>query len=64
MTLATLSDKTKIHCLLKTEAMVLDQHVDGYFSNGISISDGDVILDIGANVGVFRTRWICACTFQ
>lgn len=52
----TLFDGTKVFCLRKPEAKMLDHHVDGYLQNGITIKDGDVVLDIGANIGVFGVR--------
>lgn len=56
MTQATLNDGTKVFCLRKPEAKMLDHHVDGYLQNGIKINDGDVVFDVGANVGVFGIR--------
>ncbi len=35
---------------------MLDHHVEGYLQHGIGIKDGDIVLDIGANVGVFSLR--------
>ena len=35
MTQATLNDGTKVFCLRKPEAKMLDHHVDGYLQNGI-----------------------------
>lgn len=58
MTQATLNDGTKVFCLRKPEAKMLDHHVDGYLQNGIEINDGDVVFDVGANVGVFGMRAI------
>jgi len=52
----TLSDGTRISAILSSEAIVLDDHVEGYFDHGITIEDGDTIFDIGANVGVFGVR--------
>ena len=54
-----LTDGTSIYCLLATEAAVLDHHVTGYFNHGISLSEGAVVFDVGANIGVFGLR-----TFQ
>lgn len=56
MAMATLDDGTKVHCLLKSEAIVLDSHVEGYFGHGIDIGPGDVVFDVGANIGVFGVR--------
>ena len=51
-----LSDGTPIFCIQKPEARMLDHHVEGYLQHGISIKDGDIIFDVGANVGVFGVR--------
>jgi FkbM family methyltransferase len=51
-----LADGTKVFCLKKPEAKMLDHHVEGYLQHGITIKDGDVVFDIGANVGVFSVR--------
>ncbi len=51
-----LIDGTPIFCLRSTEAIVLDDHIKGYFNHGINLQEGDVIFDIGANIGVFGLR--------
>jgi FkbM family methyltransferase len=51
-----LSDGTVIHCLRKSEAVVLDDHVKGYLKNGIELKEGDTVVDIGANIGVMGYR--------
>ena len=51
-----LEDGTELYCLTKTEAIVLDSHVDGYFQHGVSIKDGDTVMDVGANIGIFGIR--------
>lgn len=51
-----LSDGTEVFCLRKPEAKILDHHVDGYLQNGIRINDGDIVFDVGANIGVFGVR--------
>jgi predicted RNA methylase len=51
-----LRDGTVIYCLRKPEAKMLDHHVEGYLQHGIAINDGDVIFDVGANIGVFGIR--------
>ena len=56
MAITTLDDGTKVHCLVKSEAIVLDHHVEGYFSHGIQIAENDVVFDVGANIGVFGVR--------
>ena len=56
MQTATLEDGTRVHCLVKSEAVVLDHHVQGYLTHGITISPGDIVFDVGANIGVFGVR--------
>jgi FkbM family methyltransferase len=56
MNTAVLEDGTTVHCLVKTEALVLDHHVQGYLEHGVDIGDGDVVFDIGANIGLFGVR--------
>ncbi len=56
MTSTKLADGTEIFCIKKPEAKMLDYHVDGYLQHGITINDGDVIFDVGANIGVFGIR--------
>ncbi|MFN0203037.1 MAG: FkbM family methyltransferase [Bacteroidia bacterium] len=56
MNTTTLSDGTKVFCLNKPEAKVLDSHISGYFQHGIHIKEHDVVFDVGANIGVFGLR--------
>lgn len=56
MTQTKLSDGTPVFCLRKPEAKMLDHHVEGYLQNGIKIEKGDIVFDVGANVGVFGLR--------
>lgn len=56
MTKTKLFDGTEVYCLRKPEAKMLDHHVEGYLQNGIEINDGDVVFDVGANIGVFGVR--------
>ena len=51
-----LQDGTEVTCLLSSEALVLDDHVEGYFNHGITIKDHDVVFDVGANIGIFGIR--------
>lgn len=51
-----LVDGTPVFALRAAEAKMLDHHVEGYLTNGIQIKDGDVVLDVGANIGVFGIR--------
>ena len=54
--LTKLADGTPIHCIRKPEARMLDHHVEGYLQHGIHIKEGDIVFDVGANVGVFGVR--------
>lgn len=56
MTEVRLEDGTRIACLRRAEALVLDQHVHGYFQHGIKLEPGAVVFDVGANIGVFALR--------
>lgn len=51
-----LVDNTIVYALRASEARMLDHHVDGYLTNGIQINDGDTVLDVGANIGIFGVR--------
>ena len=51
-----LSKDTPIHCLISSEAIMLDDHIEGYFNHGIKINEGDVVVDVGANIGVLGVR--------
>lgn len=51
-----LSDGTAVFCLRPAEAKVLDYHIQGYLHPSIRLNDGDVIFDIGANIGVLGVR--------
>ena len=50
-----LSKDTPIYCLVPSEAIMLDDHIDGYFSNGIKINEGDVSLTFC--VWIFASFW-------
>ncbi len=56
MRTATLPDGTRVQCLVKAEALVLDHHVHGYLGNGVALHDGDIVFDVGANIGLFGIR--------
>jgi FkbM family methyltransferase len=56
MRTARLTDGTEVFCLTRPEARALDAHIDGYFQHGITVSPGDVVLDVGANIGLFGVR--------
>jgi FkbM family methyltransferase len=49
----TLPDGSTIFCVNKSEAKLIFQSVPGYFRHGIDIKDGDTVVDVGANIGLF-----------
>jgi FkbM family methyltransferase len=49
----TLPDGTTVFCVNKAEAKLIFQSVPGYFRHGIDIKDGDTVVDVGANIGLF-----------
>lgn len=51
-----LEDGTRAWCLRRFEALALDAHVAGYMDHGIEVRRGDVVLDVGANIGLFSLR--------
>ena len=51
-----LSDKTPIYCLVPSEAFILDDHIKGYLEHGIHVKENDIVVDIGANIGVLGVR--------
>ena len=57
---AQLADGVGVWCIRKSEALVLDHHVRGYLHHGIEVKAGDVVLDVGANIGLFGVRAVLA----
>lgn len=60
----TLADGLEVHCLNVEEAKFLHDEIyrDGaYLQHGITLSDGAVVIDVGANIGMFAIavsqRW-------
>lgn len=53
---ATLSDGTQVWCLVKSEAIVLDHHIHGYFGHGLAPTPGAIVFDVGANIGLYGVR--------
>ena len=51
-----LADGTEVFCLTGPETRALDSHIDGYFRHGIDVRAGDVVFDIGANIGLLGVR--------
>jgi FkbM family methyltransferase len=52
----SLNDGTRVACLRVQEARVLDRHVGGYTGHGITLPDDAVVIDAGANIGLFGVR--------
>jgi FkbM family methyltransferase len=50
---ARLPDGTKVFCLRPYEVRVVHSEMAGYFRHGITVRDGDVVFDVGANIGLF-----------
>ena len=46
----------KIFCLREDEVLTLYEQIQDYFKNGIELHEGDTVLDVGANIGLF-TLW-------
>ena len=61
MTMTTLADGTRVHCLQPGEAKVLDGHIEGYMNHGIRVEPGNVVFDVGANIGLFGLRMAQRC---
>jgi len=57
--MVTLRDGRRAFCLKKTEALVLDHQVDSYWLHGIEVAPGDIVFDVGANIGLFSLRALC-----
>jgi nonribosomal peptide synthetase DhbF len=55
-----LSDGLEVWSIQRPEALVLDHHVRGYLQHGIAVRAGDVVLDVGANIGIFGVRAVRA----
>jgi 31-O-methyltransferase len=49
----TLPDGTRFACLRPSEVRVIHDSVQEYFRHGVDVSDGDVVFDVGANIGLF-----------
>ncbi len=55
---AKLEDGTQIYCLNVPEAQMLDYHINGYMHHDIALKDGDILFDVGANIGVLGVRTV------
>jgi len=54
---AILFDAVPVYCIRKKEATWLEKEVPGYLEHGISLSSGDIVFDVGANIGIF-SLWL------
>jgi FkbM family methyltransferase len=55
-----LSDGQTVYCLNAPEAHMLNHHIDGYFKHGIHLEADSVVIDVGANIGLFSLRIVRA----
>ncbi|MFB2894250.1 FkbM family methyltransferase [Aerosakkonemataceae cyanobacterium BLCC-F50] len=46
-----------IFCLREEEVPILYSQIQEYFRNGIKVQKGDIVFDVGANIGLF-TLWV------
>lgn len=51
-----LDDGTEVFCLRKSEARAIDGHVEAYLRSAGPIGPNAVVIDIGANIGLFAVR--------
>jgi FkbM family methyltransferase len=49
----TLPDGTPFWCLRPREVRLIQDSVRDYFRHGITVEDGDIVFDVGANIGLF-----------
>jgi FkbM family methyltransferase len=50
---ATLPDGRQFWCVHLHETRGVPEEIPGYWQHGIAVSPGDVVLDVGANIGLF-----------
>jgi FkbM family methyltransferase len=48
-----LPDMRRVFCLNKDEVPIVYQQVQEYLKHGLEINQGDTVLDVGANIGLF-----------
>ena len=56
MNKTTLIDGIEINCISSNEAKMLYEHINGYLNSKVSIKENDVVVDIGANIGIFGIK--------
>ncbi len=52
----TFIDGKEIYCISSNEAKMLYEHINGYLNTEVVINENDVIIDIGANIGIFGIK--------
>lgn len=57
----TLPNEQKVFCFREKEASILYEQIQEYFQCGIEIREGDTILDVGANIGLFALEIYRRC---
>ena len=62
MRTVALEDGTRAYCLKRYEARVLAREVAAYLAHGIAVAPGDVIVDVGANIGLFARHVLGRCS--
>lgn len=50
---ATLPNRMKVYCLDKREVKIIYEQVQEYFRHEITLNEGDIVFDVGANIGIF-----------
>lgn len=55
---STLPDKRRVFCVNPFEVSTVHGQIARYFRHGISLADGDIVFDVGANIGLFT---LAAC---
>src|SRR5262249_21982322 len=50
---ATLPNGTRVFCVRPYEVGVINEEKTQYFCHGITVRDGDIVFDVGANIGLF-----------
>jgi FkbM family methyltransferase len=50
---ARLPDGSRVYCVRPYEVGLIHAEMPGYFCHGIAVSDGGIVFDVGANIGLF-----------
>jgi len=50
---AVLPNAMTVSCVRKREVPIIYRQVQAYFKHGIELAEGDVVFDVGANIGLF-----------